>query len=350
MRVLVTGSEGYIGTVVAARLAARGFDVAGVDARFYAGGELFAPPAGPPGRHADTRRLRREDLAGFDAVVHLAELSNDPLGELSPLLTEEINVKATVRLAALARDAGVGRWIQFSSCSVYGSGDGGVLDESSPARPLTAYAAAKARSEEGLRALAAPGFAPVLLRLATVYGVSPRIRLDLVANQFAAMALIRGRLDLQSDGTPVRPLVHIEDVCEAAGLALDAPAAEVSGETFNIGADEANYTVGESAESTRRLAPGCVIRFGQAGADRRSYRVSFAKVRDRLGFRPRRTLDEGLAEVMAALREAGSDETALTGSKYFRLARIKERLVGGELDQMLFERGGTHGDGDAAAR
>ncbi len=348
-RVLVTGSHGYIGTVLCRRLAAAGNEVLSLDALIYGDCALFDPGGGAPWRKADTRLLRRQDLDRIDAVVHLAELSNDPLGDLSPRLTEEINVAATLRLAALARDAGVSRWIQFSSCSVYGCGDGAPLDECSPLRPLTAYAAGKVRSEEGLRALAGGGFVPVILRFATVHGLSPRIRLDLVANQFAAMALLRRRLDLTSDGTPVRPLIHVEDACEAVRLALDAPAPEVVGEVFNAGSDEANFTVREIAEAAARLVDGCDVRVGPPGADRRSYRVSFSKIRERLGLRCRRTLDESLSEIMAALRAAGAGESALTGSKFVRLHRLKERIAAGELDEELLERGGAQRDPATAA-
>jgi nucleoside-diphosphate-sugar epimerase len=341
-RLLLTGAEGYIGTVLGRRLLEWGYETRGLDARFYEGCDLYAPGAGPEVEEKDTRLAALGDLTGADAVIHLAELSNDPLGDLSPDLTHGINVEATVRLAELAREAGVKRWIQFSSCSVYGCGGAAAKTEQCEVSPLTAYARAKARTEADLRALESAGFAPVLLRHATVFGASPRMRLDLVANQFAAMALVRGRLELTSDGTPVRPLVHVEDVCRAVRLVLEAPQELVSGEIFNVGQNAANYTVGEIAAAVRDLAPGCGMTLGGNGADRRSYRVDFTKISERLGLRCEWDLKRGLEDVLGVLRRASLDEEALTGARYFRLARLRQRVEAGELDGGLFRPGAVN--------
>ena len=249
MRVLVTGHHGYIGSVLAPFLAAAGHDVVGLDTELYRGCDFVEESTWFSGRVADVRDVTPADLAGFDAIVHYAALSNDPLGDLDASLTEDINRDGTLRLAQAAREAGVRRFVFASSCSMYGaSGTDEALDEQAPLRPLTPYAESKVRAEEGLFALAGPDFAPVSMRNATVFGVSPRLRLDIVLNNLAAWAHTTGRIRLLSDGMAWRPLVHVEDVARATLALLDAPEEQMRGEAFNVGTEEQNYLVRELAE------------------------------------------------------------------------------------------------------
>ncbi len=253
MRVLVTGSNGYIGSVLAPLLAEAGHDVVGLDADFY-GGCDFGPRHPVPATSRDIRDVEASELEGVEAIVHLAALSNDPVGDLAPSLTEEINFRATVRLARAAREAGVRRFVFASSCSMYGaSGSDEALDESAPLRPITAYAESKVRSEEGLAELAGPDFAPVSMRNATVYGVSSRLRLDIVLNNLAAWSHTTGRIRLLSDGTAWRPLIHVRDLAKTALAMLAAPEDAVRGEAFNVGSDAQNYVIRDLAEVLAEL-------------------------------------------------------------------------------------------------
>src|SRR5689334_6675609 len=259
MKVLVTGHHGYIGSVLAPYLADAGLDVAGPDTGFYRGCDFVADPPPVEAVTADVRDVTPAELEGFDAIVHLAALSNDPLGDLDPSLTKDINGDGTLHLARAAREAGVRRFVFASSCSMYGaSGTDEALDETAPLRPLTAYAESKVRAEEGLAELAGTDFVPVSMRNATVFGVSPRLRLDIVLNNLAAWAHTTGRIRLLSDGTAWRPLVHVRDVAKAALAMLEAPDDRIRGEAFNIGTDEQNYLVRELAEVLASVT-GCEI-------------------------------------------------------------------------------------------
>jgi nucleoside-diphosphate-sugar epimerase len=264
MRVLLTGSDGYLGAVMAPVLASRGHDVVGVDAGFYRDGTLFEQP-GPrvPLLSRDIRQLTVADLAGFDAVIHLAELSNDPIGQHRPEVTYAINGQGSARLARLAREAGVRRFVYSSSCSVYGAGSDAWRTETSPTEPLTAYADCKLRTEAVLHGLAGPRFSPTCLRNATAYGASPRMRFDIVLNQFAAFAWTDRRIVMNSDGSPWRPLVHVRDIAEAFACVLDAPIEAVHDQVFNVGSNEENYRVREIADIVAAAFDGCELASGR---------------------------------------------------------------------------------------
>jgi len=333
MRVLVTGHAGYIGTVLAPILQAAGHEVHGLDADLFAGC-LFDPARLPsvPAQRRDVRDVRPADLDGFDAVVHLANLSNDPLGNLDPGLTYAINHAATMRLAALAREAGVGRFLFASSCSLYGRAGEGLVDETAPFNPVTPYGRAKVLAERDLAALASEGFSPVFLRNATVYGLSPRLRFDLVVNNLTAWAVATGAIRMKSDGTPWRPLVHIEDVSRAVLAALEAPREAVHNEAFNVGATSENYRVRDVAQIVKEEVPGCAVSFADgAGADTRSYRVSFAKIEERLGWRAEKTVREGVREVHGALRLRALPPAAFEGPRFSRIAHLQALLADGRL-------------------
>jgi len=283
-RVLVTGIDGYIGAVLGPRLLEKGFDVVGIDCGFYRDGWLFNDPRPRPlTLTKDVRRITREDVEGFDAVVHLAELSNDPLGELSERTTYDINHLGSVSLARVCKEAGVARFIYTSSCSVYGAADDGLeRTEASRPNPQTAYARCKVLVEQDVGRLADSRFSPIFLRNATAFGASPRMRFDIVLNNLAGFAWTKKEIRMTSDGTPWRPLVHVEDICQAINLALDAPREAVHNEIFNVGDDEQNYRIGEIATIVGQAFGGCTITFGRPGGDNRSYRTSFRKIRHHL--------------------------------------------------------------------
>jgi nucleoside-diphosphate-sugar epimerase len=335
MKVLVTGSHGYIGSVTVPVLRAAGHDVTGLDSLLYRGCDLFTGDDAAPTLELDVRDVRPEHLAGFDAVVHLAALSNDPLGDLDRELTLEINYRATVRLARAAKEAGVERFVFSSSCSMYGaSGEDALVDEEAPLRPLTAYAESKVRAEEDLAGLADASFSPVVMRNATAYGVSPRLRVDLVLNNLVGWAHTTGAVRILSDGTPWRPLVHVDDIAGASLAALEAPADVVRGEAFNVGAASENHQVRDLAEIVRETVGDCTIEYaGRGDPDPRSYRVEFAKLsRAFASFSPRWTARAGAAELVEAYRGAGLDLAEFEGPRYTRLKRLRELLDAGELD------------------
>jgi nucleoside-diphosphate-sugar epimerase len=303
MKILITGTEGYIGARMAPILAAHGHDVTGLDSGFYRDGCLYLDPIGMPTApqtiFRDLRTIGPADLEGYDAVVHLAELSNDPLGQNRPEITFQINHQGSVRIANAARSAGVKRFVYASSCSVYGIGSGGdFLDESSPTNPQTAYAQCKVNVERDVSRLASDGFCVTFLRNATAYGPSPRMRFDIVLNDLCALAMTRRKIAMTSDGSPWRPIVHIEDIIEAVRCALEAPSAAVNGEVFNVGATTENYRIREIAAIVAAAFPGCEVTSGPPSQDNRSYRVSFDKISARLpGFRARWTAQRGAEEL-----------------------------------------------------
>lgn len=335
-RLLLTGAEGYVGRRLAPFLAEHDFDVHGWDAGFFAGTDLFtAERAAVQWRRWDIRDVNAAELRGFDTIVHLAELSNDPLGELNPSLTRAINQQGTARLATAARDAGVSRFLYFSSCSVYGEGGAEPCSETTEPRPQTEYARCKIGSEQALSGLASADFTAVIFRNATVYGPSPAMRFDLVVNHLSACAHTRGCIQLTSDGTPWRPLLHIEDLCRATILGLRAPASVVHGRIFNIGADDHNYTVRDIAEAVQHVYPDCPIHFGNQGADRRDYRVTFGRAREELGFTPSRSLREAIAELAALYRHAEISMERFEEPPYFRVKQIRSLIATGQLDEQL---------------
>ena len=283
MRVLLTGHDGYIGTVLAPQLRAAGHEVRGLDAGLFSACAFGSQPPAVPAVRRDVRDATAADLAGADAVVHLANLSNDPLGNLDPGLTDAVNAAASVRLAALAREAGVGRFVFASSCSLYGAAGQDAVTEEAPFNPVTPYGRAKVDAEAGIHALAGDGFSPVSLRNATVYGASPRLRFDLVVNNLTAWAVATGAIRMLSDGTPWRPLVHVEDVAAAVVAALEAPREAVHDQAFNVGREGENYQIRDVAAIVGEEVPGCRVTFADgASPDTRSYRVSFAKIAERL--------------------------------------------------------------------
>jgi len=344
MKLLVTGVEGYIGCLLAPMLQARGHDIVGLDTGYYRDGWLFSDrvlvPGFPRTLNRDIREIEPADLQGVDEVVHMAELSNDPLGENNPELTYQINHQASVRLAELARDAGVKRFVYTSSCSVYGVADGAEpLNEHSPTNPQTAYAKCKTLVERDVAAMASSAFSPTFLRNATAYGASPRMRFDIVLNNLCGIAATTGRIVMTSDGTPWRPLVHVLDICEAIACVLEAPLETVHGEIFNVGHDADNYQVREIAQIVAHAYPGCELTFGPTGGDNRSYRVSFAKIRDQLpGFRCAWDARKGAQQIHDVLARIGIDSALFNARPFTRLKQIKYLSVSGQVDERLFWR------------
>ena len=338
MRVLMTGHEGYIGSVMAPWLAAAGIEVHGLDSGFFAGCDFGIPPPAIPSLRRDLRDVETADLEGFDAVIHLAAISNDPLGNLNPRCTYQINHEASVRLAERARQAGVSRFLYSSSCSVYGAASpDDVLDESACFRPVTPYAESKVWVERDVARLASADFSPVFLRNATVYGVSPRLRGDLVVNNLVGWAFATGRVLLKSDGSPWRPLVHVEDVCRAFLAVLRADRQQIHGEAFNVGRTGENYRISQVADSVREVVAGSQIDFeAGAGPDPRCYRVRFDKLESTLPeYQPIWTVRAGVEELERAYRLHGLRSQDLEGSRYLRIRRIQEHLDQGRLDADL---------------
>ena len=326
MKILVTGDDGYIGTVLSPFIRDAGHDVVGLDAGLFQGCSLGPEPGTVPSSRMDVRDVRADHLRGFDAVVHLAAISNDPLGNLEPERTYEINHVATVQLARMAKDAGVARFVFASSCSLYGAASpDDVLTESAEFNPVTPYGDSKALAERDLSLLADDRFSPVFLRNATVYGYSPRLRLDLVVNDLVAHAFAAHEVVIKSDGTPWRPLVHVEDVSRAALAGLEAPRDAVHNEAFNIGATEENYQVREIADVVADAVPGSRIIYAAGGsADPRCYRVDFSKAESHLpGFRRKWRLVDGVGELLEAFQTYGLNLTDLSSPSFIRLLRIQ---------------------------
>ena len=340
--VLVTGNLGYIGSVLVPILRARGFGVVGLDTDYYGGDCRLLDGGDAPDEQIrkDIRDIAAEDLEGVDAVVHLAALSNDPLGELRPEVSEEVNFGATLRLAELAREAGVHRFVYSSSQSMYGIADvsSEVEEDRSEKNPLTVYARTKWRAECALLELSSPRFTVTAFRPSTVFGLSPKLRLDIVFNNLVACALATGRIEIKSDGTPWRPVVHVRDVSSALLAGLVAPRELVAGRAFNVGIPDGNFTVRQLAEAAQQVVPGSRLRFtGEHGPDSRTYRVSFERILTELRahYEPAWGLVRGGEELVAGLAEAGFSEGDFRSHRFTRLSQLQRLLADGRLDSRL---------------
>jgi nucleoside-diphosphate-sugar epimerase len=337
MRVLVTGHLGYIGTVMAPMLLAEGYDVVGLDSDLYRDCTFGDGLKGVPEIKKDIRDVEASDLEGFDAVIHLAGLSNDPLGNLNPALTYEINHVASVRLAQLAKDVGVQRFVFSSSCSNYGAGGENLLNEEAAFNPVTPYGISKVLVERDVAKLADSNFSPTFLRNATAYGVSPRLRFDLVLNNLVAWAFTTGQVYIKSDGTPWRPIVHIEDISRAFIAVLRAPRELVHNQAFNVGRNEDNYRIRELAEIVKESVPGCTIEYAKdAGPDKRCYRVDSNKlVRTLPEFKPQWNARRGAQQLHEAYKNIGLRLEDFEGPRYKRIDHIKNLISDGRLDETL---------------
>ena len=333
MRILLTGSRGYIGSVMAPFLVRAGHEVVGVDTDLYRRSSFGEWKDTIETRVKDVRALEARDLAGFDGVIHLAALSNDPLGDLNPQLTYDINHLASVRLAALAKEAGVPRFAFASSCSNYGAAGDAPVNEESDLNPVTAYGESKVRVERDVIKLADDAFSPTFLRCATAYGVSPRLRFDIVLNNLVAWAFTSGKVMLKSDGSPWRPIVHIEDISRAFLAVLSVPRERVHAQAFNIGRDDQNYRIRDIAQIVKETVPGCEIAFADdAGPDKRNYRADFSKVARVLPeFQPQWDARKGAQQLYDAYRAIGLVLSDFEGPRYRRIDQIKQLMAAGEL-------------------
>jgi nucleoside-diphosphate-sugar epimerase len=335
MRVLITGHQGYLGTVMVPILQAAGHDVTGLDSGLFADCVLGPPPRDPPAIQVDLRDVTSERLDGFEAIIHLAALSNDPLGALAPKITYDINHHASVRLARLAKEAGVRRFLYASTCSVYGAGGEDLVDESAPLRPLTPYAESKVRVEDDVAAIADESFSPVFMRNATAFGFSPRLRADIVLNNLVGHAVLTGDVRVLSDGTPWRPLVHARDIAAAFLVALEAPIQKVHCKAYNVGTESNNLTVAEIAQAVLDVVPGTrLLITGEAGSDPRSYRVDFSAIQGALGFEAKWSVLEGAAELFKKYLSAGLTKEDFA-KKFTRLARLEVLRSEGVLDESM---------------
>ena len=339
MRVLVTGHNGYVGTVMMPMLIDAGHEVVGLDTNLYAGSTFGEELVVPPFREIqkDIREIEAADLVGYDAIIHLAGLSNDPLGDLNPELTYDINYRASVRMAKLAKSVGVKRFIFSSSCSNYGAGGQDWLFEDSPLNPVTPYGRSKVMVEQDVTKLADDDFTPTFLRSATAFGVSPRLRFDLVLNNLTAWAYTTRRVHLKSDGMSLRPIVHIQDMALAFVSVLNAPRDLVHNEVFNVGRTRENYRIRDLATLVAKVVPNSQVAFAEgASADTRCYLVNCDKIANTLSdYKPTWTAEKGAEQLYAAYKKVGFELDEFEGSRYRRIHHVKMLIENGRLDNTL---------------
>lgn len=343
LNIFVTGTDGYIGAVLVPFLMKSGHQVVGLDTGYYKDGWLFSRPQSvvesPRTIVKDLRTIGPSDLEGIDAIVHMAELSNDPLGENRPEVTREINHAGSVALAKTAKETGIERFVYTSSCSVYGVSDADFVDESSDTNPQTAYAKCKVLVEQDVGELVDGSFSPVFLRNATAYGASPRMRFDIVLNNLMGLAWTTREIAMTSDGSPWRPLVHVQDICQAILCALEAPSESIAGEVFNVGATGENYRIREVAQIVADTVPGCEVTLGPSGGDNRSYRVNFDKIRDKLhGFQCKWTLRDGAAELKSVFEQIRMEREAFEFRAFTRLKQLKYLRETAQIDERFYWR------------
>lgn len=339
MKILVTGTEGYLGALLAPMLGARGHEVTGVDIGYYKAGCLYHADGNQPNTLVkDIRHVTPADLQGNDAVVHMAELSNDPTGELAPDITYEINHKGSVRLARIAKESGVRRFLYMSSCSVYGVACGDLpVTEETPVNPQTAYAVCKTLCERDIMPMAGPGFSPVFFRNSTAFGASPRQRFDLVVNNLCGLAWTTREIKMTSDGSPWRPLVHGLDICKAICCALEAPVDAIHGQILNIGSNGQNYQIRDVAEIVARCFDGCTTTFGTQGADNRSYRVSFEKLARHLpDFSCDWDVAKGAQQLHQLFQQIDFTKDDFEFRPFTRLRQLQYLIRTGQVDQDFF--------------
>ena len=341
MKIFVTGTEGYIGSRLVPLLSGHGHEVIGTDTGYYRDGWLFSDNSRMPVTARtllkDLRQITADDLRGCEAVVHLAELSNDPLGQNNPQITHEINHRGSVRLADLARGAGIRRFVYTSSCSVYGAGTGDFLDETAKANPQTAYAECKVLVERDVGQMAARDFSPVFLRNATAYGPSPRMRFDIVLNDLCALAWTTRRIAMTSDGSPWRPVVHVDDICEAIYRSVIAPQEAVHGKVFNVGQNSDNFRVRELAQIVAEEFPGCELSVGTSAGDTRSYRVNFDRIHRELpGFACKNTPRDGARQLHQLFKRIEMQPETFQFRAFTRLKQLKYLQATGQIDGSFY--------------
>ena len=337
MRVLVTGHTGYIGSRLTPMLLEAGHEVTGLDTDLFRDCTFVGELADVPHIYRDVRDVTIDDVSGFDAIIHLAALSNDPLGDYDPGLTEAINEKASIRIAELAKRAGVSRFLFASSCSNYGAAGQHFMTEDSPLDPITPYGVSKVAVEKALGPMADESFCPVYLRASTAYGVSPRLRFDLVLNNLTAWAVTTGKVLLKSDGTPWRPVVHVDDICLAYLALLEAPADTVRNRAFNIGTTTENYQIRDLAETVAHVVPNCEVSFASdAAPDKRCYRVDCNRIALEVpGFKPQWTIARGAKQLYETYKQVGLSLEEFEGQRFQRIAHVKHLVATGKLDETL---------------